>query len=278
MSIDSKIFDRNYYYNICLGSEEFKKSNGSTLNQKVKNMIDELELKQYMRVLEIGCGRGDTSLYIAKKVNSVVGIDYSKDAIKIASALRTKFSKKIRAKTKFYRMKANKLIKFGDDEFDFVIFIDTWDHLDNKELEETMSEIKRVLKPKGRLFIKTCSNKILLNLTYKYYIYPLNKLITSIDKKIRGVEYESLLKNPRTKEAKIQHINEPNYFYLRKIFKEFMFNGKIKSQTGFLTDDKGIRSKIYNYIVTLYPVSKFFPLSIFFAGTFSVILTNKKKV
>ena len=276
MSIDSKIFDRNYYYNICLGSEEFKKSNGYELNQKVKNMIDRLELKPYMRVLEVGCGRGDTSLYISKKVRSVVGIDYSNDAIKIAYESRAKFSKKIRAKTKFYRMKANKLIKFDDDEFDFVIFIDTLDHLNNKELEETMSEIKRVLKPNGKLFIKTCSNKILLNLTYKYYIYPLNKLVTSIDKKIRRIEYEALLKNPRIKEAEIQHINEPNYFYLKKIFKKFKFNGKIKSQTGFLTDDKGIRSKIYNYIVTFYPVSKFFPLSIFFAGTFSVTLTNKK--
>ena len=277
MSIDSKIFDRNYYYNICLGSEEFKKSKGLKINKKIKYMIDGLGLKKTMKVLEIGCGRGDTTLYIAKSVNYAYGIDYSNDAIKIANETRNRFSQEIKSKTKFYRMKANRL-KFKDNEFDYVIFIDTLDHLSKEELEETMSEIKRVLKPMGKLFIKTCSNKLLFDVTYRYYIYFSNKLITYIDKQIKGISYESLLHDPRTKEAKIQHINEPYYFYLKRVFNKFKFEGKIKSETGFLTKDKGKRSKIYNFMVTFDPLSRHFPLNIFFAHSFFVLAAKSKSV
>lgn len=275
MSISSRVFNKDYYCNVCLGSEDFKKSKGLKLNKAVKQMIDGLDLEPSMRVLEIGCGRGDTAIYIAKKVNSIVGIDYSIDAIEIANEIRSNSSVKIKNKTKFYRMKADKL-NFKDDEFDMLIFVDTIDHLNNMEVEKTMLEIKRVLKPSGKLFIKTCSNKTILDLTYKYYIYPLNKLITNLDKKIKNLEYNSLLRDPRTKEAKIQHINEPNYFYLRNLFIKFGFKGNIKAQTGFLTEDKRFRSKIYNFIVTFYPISKYFPINVFFAGNFQAVLTNNK--
>jgi len=51
-----------------------------------------------MDVLEIGCDRGDTTMYIAKKVISIVGIDYSSVAIQIANDIKTKYSSQIRKK------------------------------------------------------------------------------------------------------------------------------------------------------------------------------------
>ena len=277
MSIKSDVFDDYYYSHVCLGSDEFKKSKGLSLNPKVKQMLDKLYLTSSMNVLEIGCGRGDSAIYLAKKVNSVTAIDYSKAAIKIANKIKSISDKNQAEKINFYVMEASKL-RFDSNKFDMVIMIDTIDHFNKKELDKVMSEIRRVLKPGGKLFVKTCTNKILLDKTYKYYIYPINKLITDIDMRIKNTKYDSLPRLSRTKEAKEQHVNEMDYFYLKNIMSKFGFSGKVWSEVGFLTEDKGLRSKIYNFMVTFDPLSRHFPLNIFFAHSFFVLAAKSKSV
>lgn len=273
MSINPKIFNKSYYYNICFGSEEFKKSEGLLIHPRVKKVIDQLYLNKKMDVLEIGCGRGDVGLYLAKKVRSFVGIDYSPEAIKIAREIRNKYQLSIQKKTKFFVMKANKL-KFKSKSFDIILLIDTLDHLNNKEQEETFQEIIRVITDDGELFIRTCSNRILLSSTYKNYIYPLNRFLTWLDKKIKNANYDPLPKDPRTKEQKQQHINEPDYFKLKKLFRKYFLNNQIKSETGFLKEGMGIRTILYNFVVTLQPFSEHYPLNILFASSFICKLTS----
>lgn len=239
---------------------------------KGKGMTDSLNLNQSMDVLEIGCDRGDTTMYIAKKkVNSIVGIDYSSVAIQIANGIKTKYSFQIRKKVKFKIMKADNL-DFKNNSFDTIIFIDTIDHLNKTEINKTFKEILRVLKPNGNFFIKTCSNRILLDKTYKYDIFPLSKIFTWIDKKIKKIEYGFLPHNSRTREASEQHINEPDYFYLRKVFERYGLKGSIKAETGFVIQNKSLRSILYNLIVTLYPLSKYYSLNILFAHSFMITL------
>ena len=277
MSINPKVFNRDYYYNVCLGSEEFKQSQGHKLHPKVKAMIDQLNLNINMDVLEIGCGRGDTALYVAKKVRSITAIDYSPDAIAIAKKIRNETKIELQKKTKFLKMSATNL-KFKDKTFDFVLFIDTFDHLNKKEQNKAFKEILRVIKDDGELFIRTCSNSILLSYTYKYYTYPMNKFLTWIDKKIKRVNYDSLPKDPRTKEEKQQHINEPNFFSLKKLFNKFFKSVQIESEIGFLKEGKGLRTSLYNFLITLYPLSQYFPLYILFGHSFLCALKKPVKL
>ena len=275
MSIDQKVFDKKYYLNVCLGSEEFRKSGGLLLHPSVKELIDRLPLTPGMNVLEIGCGRGDIALHIAKKVNSIVATDYSVAAIEIAKQIFHRYPKKIQSKTRFYVSNATQLL-FKDDAFDAVIFIDTIDHLSKKEVEIVLGKISKVLKKDGFLFIRTCSNRILLDYVYNYYTYPINRIVTWVDKKIKRVEYASLPKDSRTKDAKRQHINEPDYHYLKQILKIHGFEGEIKAEIGELKEIKGIRSKIYNFAIALYPLSKYYPLKILFASSFVCLLYNRR--
>ncbi len=275
MSINQNNFDKKYYYEICFGSEDFKKSKGLKVAPRVKKMIDDLNLSKSMDVLEIGCGRGDTALYIAKKVNSVTAIDYSKDGIKIANSIKKNFPKKIQDKTKFFVMDATKL-SFKNNSFDYVILIDTIEHLNTKEQIKMLNEIQRVLRPQGKLYVRTCTNKILNDFTYKYYSYPLNIFLTWIDKMIKGVDYESLPKNPRNKEQKKQHINECTYFSLKELFAKTNFKGNIKSEVGLLKEGISRRTKLYNFAIALFPISKYFPLNIFFTSSFNCYLQKEK--
>lgn len=275
MSVKSSIFNEFYYSNICFGSDEFKKNKGLKLNPKVKNMIDNLSILPQMDILEIGCGRGEVSLYMAKKAKSVIGIDYSKDAIKIANNIKSLAKKTWGKKVTFYKMSSNKL-KFKNNSFDLIVLIDTLDHLNKQEVDKTFTEILRVLKPNGSIFIKTCANRIILDKTYKYYILPMNRILTGIDKKIKNIEYEPLPVNPRTKEAKKQHVNESDYFYLKSLVNKYNLKGKIWGEVGFLTAEKSVKSKIYNFLITLNPLSKFFPLNIIFSHSFFAYLKRKE--
>lgn len=267
MSIDQKSFDKEYFYNVCLGSEEFKKSNGLKLHPKVKSMIDSLNIKPSMDILDIGCGRGDAALYAARKAKSVTGIDYSTQGIRIANKIKRSYPKKIQAKTKFFIMKATNL-DFQANSFDLILLIDVLDHLNSNEQERMLKDISRILKNDGIVYVHTCANKVLLSHTYKYHIYPMNKILTGLDKIIKNTNYESLPRNPRTKEQAHQHINETDYFTLKEIFGKYNFRGKISSEVGFIKEGSSIRTKIYNFLITFYPLSKKFPLCYFYAGSF----------
>ena len=221
-----------------------------------------------MDVIDIGCGRGDMVLYIAKKVKSSVGIDYSPDGIQIAKTIKKNYHPEIQKKTKFFVMNAHKL-NFKDNSFDLVLLIDTLDHLEPQEQKQTLKEITRILRPGGELFIRTCANSIQLNYAYKFHTYPINKMLTWIDQKVKKVNYEPLSKDPRTQEQTFQHVNESNYFKLKRTLKQLNFRGKITSETGFIKEGTGLRTKLYNFTVAFHPLSEHFPLNILYGFSFS---------
>jgi ubiquinone/menaquinone biosynthesis C-methylase UbiE len=275
VSINQKVFDKKYYLDTCFGSDEFKKSGGTMLHSRVKKMIDSLSINAKAAVLEIGCGRGDTAMYVAKKAKSVIATDYSSAAIAIAKNIKKKYPKKIQEKVQFQQMSATD-IAFPDNSFDLVLLIDTIDHLNPSEQEKMMGIIKKLLKNRGTLFVRTCSNKILLDTTYPNYSYKVNLLLTSIDKRLKGASYDSLPKDPRTKDEKIQHINELSYFSLQKLFQKYGFDGTIVGEAGLIKEGEGVRTMLYNFLIGLHPFSKYYPLNIYFASSFLCTMKLKK--
>lgn len=234
-TVSSRVYDTNYYLSCCLGAEEFKKSKGRKLHRNTMRVIDMIPFTPNMEVLDLGCGRGDITLCIARYVKKATGIDYSKSAINIAKSLKNAFPKKVKQKTQFVRANVKKL-SFKENSFDLIIAFDIFEHLNKTEIKIAVKEIKRVLKPDGILFVQTGTNRILYDFTYKYYIYPVNKALTFIDMVIKRTSYHSFPKDPRTKEEKIQHVNEPTFFFLRNLFNTFNFNGSIQIKIGYLKE------------------------------------------
>ncbi|MBI5807082.1 MAG: class I SAM-dependent methyltransferase [Ignavibacteriales bacterium] len=84
-----------------------------------KELIDCLQINSGTRVIDIACGKGTTSLFIAEKYNcEVIGIDISKDLIEEANFLKKK--KGLEQKVKFQVGDAIQL-PFSDNEFDIAI-------------------------------------------------------------------------------------------------------------------------------------------------------------
>ncbi len=130
-----KIYDRVY----SRGKENFFTFNSDYITAEVLKSA-EFAGKS---VLEIGCGTGTTAISIAKAGGNVLAIDYSKEAIRIAS--RKKKHKNLEFRTAQY----NDVKK----RFDIIVMQEVIEHMDDPF--EELKKIKNKLKRKGKIII-TC--------------------------------------------------------------------------------------------------------------------------
>ena len=100
------------------------------------------------RVLEVGCGDGVLSCYMARQGSEVSAIDNSNLAIDYAkeNSLRLKLAIDIRIASAYE-------LPFEGEVFDAVVSSDVIEHL--KDVDVFLKEIKRVLKPNGVAIIST---------------------------------------------------------------------------------------------------------------------------
>lgn len=277
-SVDPSVYTDEYYFTDCTGYAEFKESYGEKIEGRLEEVLRHIKITPGMRILDIGCGRGEVVLYVARHGAEGIGIDYSKDAIKLAKEMRKTKVKEIRARMKFYHMNAKRL-KFPKSFFDIIIMTDVAEHLYDKELNKVFTEIKRVLKKDGILALHTAPNKLFFDIGYKYYSYPISSIIVTLWNKLTGSHYPNIEipYNLRTSSHAIMHVNEPTYFSLSKLFRQHMFLGKlISSNIVSKKPSLGIKDKLFNFIVYFHPLSMYFPLNIFLGSDFVAILRNKK--
>jgi len=101
------------------------------------------------KILDIGCSIGNSLLPFAKTGFQCYGIDISHRMISLAKQYANKHDVR-------YFLKTSTMLKlpFKKHEFDYVISIAAFHHLDNeKKRLRALSEIKRVLSPEGKFFI-----------------------------------------------------------------------------------------------------------------------------
>ena len=102
------------------------------------------------RILDIGCGSGEYILTILKMGGVCSGQDISSNFVN--NALNMLKKENFKADIKIGD--AAKLL-FDDNYFDAVFSADFFEHIDYEQKNQVISEVYRVLKPGGRLTIKT---------------------------------------------------------------------------------------------------------------------------
>jgi len=111
-------------------------------------------------LLDVGCGRGRYLGQLVGRGFTYVGLDSSKEMLKIAKNKACR-----RAESSFFLIQGNaEQLPFVDSFFDSVICIDVLHHFTNKDSRKyVVRELARVLKPDGEIVIEM-KNK--LNLVY----------------------------------------------------------------------------------------------------------------
>lgn len=106
-------------------------------------------------VLDAGCGSGNVSFYLAEKVREVVGLDISKETV----IFTTNHAKKMGLKNAVFKVANLKKIPYKENYFTKVILFEVVEHLGRPDYQKILSEVYRVMKRGGLLYITT-PNKI----------------------------------------------------------------------------------------------------------------------
>ena len=98
------------------------------------------------KILDEGCGIGRYTIPLSQLGFDAIGLDFSQKLLDVAK----KNAKKYKAKCRFVKGDIRKL-PFKDKTFDAILSAGTIEHV--PETEKAISELSRILKPKGYLII-----------------------------------------------------------------------------------------------------------------------------
>ncbi|MGD9676852.1 MAG: class I SAM-dependent methyltransferase [Vulcanibacillus sp.] len=120
---------------------------GSFVDEIEKELVEKVAIfNSNEKVLDIGAGTGNYSIWMAKKGLDVTSIDQSKGMLEVAR----KKSEKENLNINFIYGDAHSL-DFEDCTFDIVISVTAIEFMENASI--VLKEAYRVLKPKGRLVV-----------------------------------------------------------------------------------------------------------------------------
>lgn len=136
--------------------------NSKLLTKKPEPQNDVLRFFKYLKkeekielgslnILDLGCGTGRNSNYLAERGNTVVGMDISKTAIDIA---KTRASEMQLNDVSYVVGDIGASYPFSDNYFDLILDITSSNSLDEKERENYIKEAFRALKNGGYLFVR----------------------------------------------------------------------------------------------------------------------------
>ncbi len=101
--------------------------------------------------LELGCGSGHYTRWLADGVRKIVGVDFSEAAIEKARSLG------MRDNMQYAVADICSLNLFRDHSFDKIIAIDVMEHLSDEQLAGALSEVDRLLRAYGVFVLFTPS-------------------------------------------------------------------------------------------------------------------------
>jgi len=180
---------------------EFIEKTNSICDVLIKNA----KLSKKDRVLDVGCYTGLYEYLLERRgYKNFVGIDVSKDAIRIAKEIK----KKLKLKSTFAVGDAENL-KFPDNSFDVVLFFATLHHLPKKSMEKSLAEAKRVLRGGGQIVVaepnlwnlKIMMDHLLRKMDYNEFPYSYSDMVREIKKRFKVEKAFTRLFVPRTEKA-----------------------------------------------------------------------------
>ncbi len=214
-SLPSTLYTEEYFLTACEGYDIFIESEGQHLSRRLQDAFSVAAVKPGMRVLDLGCGRGEIIRHCMHLGVEAFGIDYAEVATLMARDVIE--SEQDTAQTADAGQLAvagvcrsdAKRLPFPRNYFDRVLLFDVVEHLYPWELQASMQESRRVLKHDGRVIIHTAPNR-----WYDAYAYPwVRRFRTLIG---QGNAYP---RDPRaiTPVNQDVHVNEQDILSMRRV-------------------------------------------------------------
>jgi SAM-dependent methyltransferase len=194
---------------------DFVESGGARLRPRLARSLELAQLAPGVRLLDLGCGRGEVAVHAALRGARVTAVDYSADCVRLTRdavelVRETRASLALAGHVEVCLADATAL-PFPDSTFDRATLLDVVEHLHPWQLELTMREVHRVLKPGGFAVVHTVPNRWALTVGY-----PLLRLLRP-----------SLPPDPRTDYEHDVHINEQDIVSLGRTLHAAGFHPRV---------------------------------------------------
>ena len=209
-SLPPELYTEEYFLNACEGYEEFTESQGERLSRRLSAAFAVASVQPGMKVLDVGCGRGEILRHCARLGADAYGVDYAPVAVELASkVVADQRGAPGKMGAAHVAQSDAKRLPFARRYFDRALMFDVVEHLYPWELEQSLAEIRRVLRPGGALIVHTAPN-----VWYDRYAYPLVRFTRRLMG--QGTRYP---KNPRALNVSANvevHVNEQSQWSLRR--------------------------------------------------------------
>lgn len=217
--VSSKLYTEEYFRTACEGYDEFNQSEGEHLSRRLAAAFELAEVTPGMKVLDVGCGRGEILRHCAQLGADAYGIDYAPVAVQMSQRVVEGLGGTTPGRIGVALSDAKKL-PFPDASFERVLMFDVVEHLHPWELQEAMREVHRVLTPNGRFIIHTAPN-----VWYDRYAYPVVRFVRTL----MG-EGDKYPRDPRQFLVDVNehvHVNEQSLFSMKQALREAGFEPRV---------------------------------------------------
>ena len=182
-----EFYDKSDYYENNL--KKFLDLNNAYQSDRIRSILELYSPNKDETILDLGCGWGTFCFALAEQCKNIVGVDFSTKSIEICQKLA--IEKNLPAIE--FKCADARCTGLARESFDVVICADLVEHLYPRAYEDSLKEIKRILKRGGKLIIWTPNRGHLIemlknrNIIFKKDIShvdykSMNRLINSLER------------------------------------------------------------------------------------------------
>lgn len=218
--VSAALYTEEYFRTACEGFDEFNTSEGEQLSRRLASAFSLAKVEPGMKVLDVGCGRGEILRHAARLGADAFGIDYAPVAVSLSQKVIESMDPSVTPGATAVSLADAKHLPFPTESFDRVLMFDVVEHLHPWELDVALKEVYRVLKPDGMFIVHTAPN-----IWYDKYAYPWVRRIRTLMG--QGAKYPA---NPRNFLVEVNehvHVNEQSMWSMRQTLNKAGFRGKV---------------------------------------------------